>query len=123
MQVLSIYPDTDLLLRVLGGLLTPARSGSEPYELESVESLQAILGLHPGQIEHILHGLHSVLELRVYANGIRRVKPFHASFPEFLFDKSRAGRYYINREDINADIVRRTADLMRDYDTRKSSFG
>ena len=127
MQVLSIYPDTDLLLRVLGGLLTPFRSHLHEDGLESVESLQAILGLHPGQIEHILRGLHSVLDIQVSLNHTldltQRVEPFHASFPQFLFDQSRAGRYYINQESINADIVRGTADLMRDYDKRKPSLG
>ena len=118
MQILSIYPDTDLLLCVLGGLLTPVR-----HDTESVESLQAILGLHPGQVEHILRGLHSVLDIQVFADQTTHVKPFHASFPQFLFDKSRAGRYYIDQENVNADIVRRTADLMQDYDKRKSSLG
>jgi len=68
-QVLSIYPDTDLLLRVLGVLLTPFPSSPsfEPYELENVECPQAVPGLHPGQVEHILRGLHSVLELRLNA--------------------------------------------------------
>jgi len=77
MQILSIYPDTDLLLRVLGGLLTPVHSRFHVFE--SVESLQVILRLHPGQVEHILRGLHSVLELQVYFDRTRRVKPFHPS--------------------------------------------
>ena len=122
-QILSIYPDTDLLLRVLGVLLTQVRSLPHLHGLKSIDSLQAILGLHPGQVEHIFRGLRSVLELGDYDNPIQRVQPFHASFPQFLFDKSRAGRYYINQENINADIVRGTADLMRDYDKRKSSPG
>jgi len=42
MQILSIYPDTNLLLGVLGGLLTPVHS-AYIYPPESVESLQAIL--------------------------------------------------------------------------------
>jgi len=121
-QILSTYLDTDLLLRVLGGLLTPVRSRLHLYDLEGMESLQAILGLHPGQVEHILRGLHSVLAIQVSVDHTRRVKPFHASFPQFLFDESRAGRYYINQENINADIVRGTADLMRDYDKQKSSL-
>jgi len=112
-QVLSSYPDTDLLLRVLGCLLT----------IESVEYLQAILGLHPGQVEHILRGLHSVLDVQVSVDHTLQVIPFHASFPQFLFDKTRAGRYHIDEQNINADIVRGTADLMRDYDKRKSFLG
>ena len=122
MQVLSIFPDSDLLMRVLGGLLTPVRSGPHFQNLESVESLQVILGLHPGQIEHILRGLHSVLDIQVSVGHTLRVEPFHASFPQFLFDKSRAGRYYINQENINADIVRGTADFMRDYDKWETSL-
>jgi len=123
MQILSVYPDTDLLLRVLGGLLLPHpifTIGNYPHREESIP---AILGLNPGQVEHILRGLHSVLDIRVYTNYIERVEPFHASFPQFLFDKARAGRYYINEENVNADIVRGMADLMRDYDKRKSSLG
>jgi len=56
-------------------------------------------------------------------NYTRRVKLFHASFLQFLFDKSWAGRYYINQENVNAEMVRGTADLMRDYDKWKSSLG
>ena len=119
-QILSIYPDTDLLLRVLGGVLA-LDYFRFIYLLESMESVQAILGSHPGQVEHILCGLYSVLKLRVNTDGTRRVMPFHASFPQILFDQTRAGKYYINLENINADIVRGTADLMRDYDKRKSS--
>jgi len=121
-QILSIYPDTDLLLRVLGGLLAPISARIILNDREWVESLQAILGLHPGQVEHIFRGLHSVLDIQVSAVHILRVEPFHASFPQFLFDEARAGRYYINKENINAVIVRGTADLMRDYDKRKSSL-
>jgi len=122
MQVLSIYPDTDLLLRVLGGLLAPMPSRAVFNEWEWVESLRAILDLHPGQVEHILHGLHCP-RYPCFCQQTRRVKPFHASFPQFLFDKSRAGRYYIDLENINTDIVRGAADLMRDYDKRRSSLG
>ena len=122
LQVLSTYPDTDLLLPVLGCLLTSVRSQVRLYDPESVESLRAILDLHPGQVEHTLRGLHSVLDIQVSVDRTLQVKPFHASFPQFLFDKDRAGRYYINQENINADIVRGTADLMRDYDRRRSSL-
>ena len=123
-QILSVYPDTDLLLRVLGCLLTSVRFPVRLFKSESAESLRAILGLHPGQVEHILRGLHSVLDVRVSVNHTLRVKgPFHASFPQFFFDETRAGRYYINQENINEDIVRGTADLMRDYHNRKSSLG
>ena len=122
MQILSIYPDTDLLLRVLGGVITRVRSPLQSHDLDSVESLQAILGLRPGQVEQILRGLHSVLDIQVYDNHIEVVAPFHASFPQFLVDQSRAGRYYIDQENVNADLVRGMADLMRDYDKRNSSL-
>jgi len=122
LQVLSIYPDTDLLLRVLGGLLAPTRTRIHFNDREWVECLQAILGLHPGQVEHILRGLHSVLDIRVYVDHIRQAKPFHASFPQFLFDKSRAGRYHIDTQNIIADIVQGTADLIRDCDKRTPSL-
>ena len=123
-QILSAYPDTDLLLRILGGLLIPFLPlgfYSISFHLESVGSTQAILGLYPGQVEHILRGLHSVLDIQVYSDHVQVLKPFHDSFPQFLVDKSRAGRYYISKESITADIVRGTADLMRDYVKRRSS--
>ena len=91
--------------------------------LESVEPLQAILGLHPGQTEHTLRGLHSVIELQVDANYTRQAQPFCASFPQSLFVKNRAGWYCIDVENANADIVRGMADLMHDYDEQKSSLG
>ena len=122
-QILSTYPDADLLLRVLGAFLIPVGFLTHCYSPERVESLQAILGLHPGQVEQILRGLHSVLDIQISVDHTLRLKPFHASFPQFLFDTNRAGRYYIDKKNINADIVRGTADLMRDYDKWKSSLG
>jgi len=123
MQILSNYPDTCLLLRVLGGLLSPTRPGGFSYELGWVESLQAILGLHPGQLVHVLRGFHSVLDIQVsQVYHTLGITPFHASFPQFLFEQTRAGKYYIDTQNINADLVRGAADLMRDYDKRKSSL-
>jgi len=37
------------------------------HHLESVQSIQAILGLHPGQVEHILRSLHSVPDSKFMA--------------------------------------------------------
>jgi len=51
MQILLNYPDTDLLLRILGGLLSPTRPRGFHHEQGWVESLPAILGLHPGKLD------------------------------------------------------------------------
>jgi len=80
LQILSIYPDTGLLLRVLGGLLAPMRSRVLFKDLKWVESLEAILDK-----SSIFCVACIVLEIQVSANRILRVKLFHASFLQFLF--------------------------------------
>ena len=115
MQILSIYPDTDLLLRVLGSLLAPILSRI----LFNDQGVGGISTSHPGQVEHILRRLHSVfLSITPYESS-------HLMPPFFNFFSTRAGQedYYINQENITADIIRGTADLMRDYDKRESSLG
>ena len=124
-QILSTCPNRRLLLRMLGGVLIhTAEHRTVP---ESVESTQTLLGLRSGEGIVTLRGLHSVLDflptkVSPDTSSFAIVKPFHASFSEFLFDETRAGEYYIDQEMVHADMVWGAADLIRDYESRKSSI-
>jgi hypothetical protein len=127
-QILSISSNTELLIRVLGFLfvrnIKPLNGFLSSGE-ESMSYLEALLELRPGEIMLALRGLRSVLDFAPSQLGPildPKPKPFHVSFTDFLFDESRAGKYYIDRQGIRADIVRCTVDFIGNYAARRSVF-
>jgi hypothetical protein len=71
-----------------------------PQGSGTVDSVEIIYGLHP-EVLQTLRGLHSVLEFveeEQFGLKLTKVRSLHASFPEFLHDKDRAGTYYVDRE-------------------------
>jgi len=81
------------ILKVLGQLLVARHMLSEvdilgsPANSSSPKRLEAILGLNPGDIRRILTDMHSLLKIGAHSDDI---KILHASFPDFLLDKSRS---------------------------------
>ncbi|KAF8074137.1 hypothetical protein FPV67DRAFT_789138 [Lyophyllum atratum] len=99
-QILSANPNTDLLVQILG----PIFISSPPPEVTSISAYQpgmidSILGLQPGTARSVLGGMHSLLRVE------ETVKCFHASFRDFLFDKSRAGSFFIDPKRHHYDMA------------------
>ena len=98
-SVLSASPKSrlPLLKRILGFLPAFAR----------VSDVEVFLGLRPGQVNLTLRGLRSIVHLEVGG----RLRSFHASFPDFLFDPARAGDYHVDIEQWHADNFHRVFSL------------
>jgi len=91
-QVLSTCPRTDLVIRILKCLFFSDLLHSRI----TAETVETVLNLRRGEVKSTLRGLHSVLNIKQYSYRITHVKPYHASFLDFLSDPSRAGKYFIN---------------------------
>ena len=61
-----------------------------------------LMFLDPGEVECLLLDLASVVECVDMNTEIRML---HASFPDFLFDRSRSGEYYIDTSMMHAEIA------------------
>ena len=90
------------ILKVLGQLLIAHDMPSKddilrsPANSRSPKRLEAILGLYPGDIRRILTDMHSLLKIGSNSDDI---KILHASFPDFLLDKSRSQDFSVDLEE------------------------
>ena len=95
-QILSVYPSTVNIVQVLGIIIVFPKDRS-PMVLED------ILGMQEGELKLMLHGLSSLMEDGVTSNTI---PPFaHATFRDYLFDSSRSGQFYVNREEYDNQLT------------------
>ena len=89
------------ILKVLGQLLIARDMASgddalgSPANSSSPKRLEAILNLHPGDIRRILTDMHSLLKI---GTDWEDIKILHASFPDFLMDKSRSKDFSVDLE-------------------------
>ncbi|KAF8162569.1 hypothetical protein B0H34DRAFT_794372 [Crassisporium funariophilum] len=94
--ILDQVEETDEVLQVLS-LLILEQSSSEPKTMKLVETLFSH-GL--GELYRILFDLHSILYVPSFedaANPWRaQLRLFHASLGDFLMDRSRSGKYFID---------------------------
>jgi len=72
-----------------------------------VSTTEAFLGLRPGQLNLTLRGLRSIVDV-----DVGRLRSFHASFFDFLFDPSRAKYYYVDVEQWHASNFHRLFSLV-----------
>ena len=95
------------LLQVLGQLLIACEmpSGDDifgsPANSSSPKRLEVILGLKPGGIRRILTDMHSLIKIGSNSDDI---KILHASFPDFLLDKSRSQDFRVDLKEAHATL-------------------
>jgi len=106
-QILSQYPDSEVLVHTLGVVLLLGALLSSP-NVNSPAIIAAIIGFGEAKLHVVLRALQSVTEIRndpVFddaddnePNGtnIQLVKLSHRSFYDFLIDKARSGPYFID---------------------------
>lgn len=102
LEIFSALTDPPFTLRVLGALLLL----KSPL---SVDSLEDLLGLQPGDAFLALCNLHSVLRVPSSTDasaGDRQIHRFHASLGEFLFDAQRSREYHIESNTVQSDLAR-----------------
>jgi len=121
-QILSVYPDSAVLVHTLGVILVlevPPCSG----DVSTPAILATITGFGEAKLHVVLRALQSVTEIRndpVFddddddePNGttIRLVKLSHRSFHDFLTDRERSGPYFIDEELFGSRVLCRILEL------------
>ncbi|KAJ7899401.1 hypothetical protein B0H13DRAFT_796377 [Mycena leptocephala] len=102
-QVLAQVPDQPQLLEILTVITTELS-----YKPLSAISIEQLLELEPGEVQLVLRGLHSVINLPEDDND--GISTHHASFGDFLRDPTRAGIFYVggcqHRTDLSRHILK-----------------
>ena len=119
-QILSQYPDSEVLVHTLGMILV-LEDISE--NVNTLATIAAITGFGEARLHMVLRALQSVTEIQndpVFddaddnePNGtsIRLVKLSHRSFHDFLTDKARSGPYFIDEEFFGGQVLCRILEL------------
>jgi len=89
-----------LVLSVLDENHTPSWSGSLSHY--SPRFIERLLGLQIGSVRHFLFDLESLLTVD---DDNRNIRFFHASLPDYLFDKSRSGQFWLDTEMVYTDVA------------------
>ena len=102
------------ILKVLGQMLiardmpNSVDDFGSPANSSSPMRLEAILGLQPGDIRRILTDMHSLLKI---GTNLEDIKLLHASFPDFLMDRSRSNSFSVDLD--GARTIREANLLLR----------
>ena len=121
-QILSQYPDSQVLVHTLGVILVlEALPTSE--NVSSPVTIATITGLGEAKLHLILRALRSVMEIwtapvfddvddnEPNGTNIQWVTLSHRSFHDFLTDRARSGPYFIDKALIRAQVFCRILEL------------
>ena len=125
-QILSLYPDLELLVHTLGvilalEILSPLHL--QPGHLNSPALITVITGFGEGKVHRVLRALQSAMEIQKEPvfddasdnepNGthVQWVKLSHRSFHDFLTDRARSGPYFIDTDLFRGQILLRVLEL------------
>jgi hypothetical protein len=97
MGILSSVDDIKATLRLLGVLILATN-----LDPKSPEVVGKFMFLDPGEVQSLLLDLASVIECMDKDTKIRML---HASFPDFLLDRSRSEEYHIDSFLMHAEIA------------------
>jgi hypothetical protein len=125
-QILSLFPDFEILVHALGAILVLEDTSSSTYPSEyacSLAAIAAITGLGEAKLHLVLRALQSIVEVPTapvfddagdnQPNGtnIQWVKISHRSFHDFLTDEARSGPYFIDTELFVSRVLCRILEL------------
>jgi nucleoside-triphosphatase THEP1 len=77
----------------------------------TVQTLATLLGLTEERVHLLLEPLWSILHVQDGTHGL--VSPFHASFPDYLFDKLRSGGFHCEGTEHSEVLANYCFDLMK----------
>ena len=106
MHIFLAVADIEAVLKVFEVLLL------FPYlSSASIDDVEIFLCLMPGELQIILSDLHSVVDVpspqkQKNAFAIRHLRLFHASLGDFLLDKGRSGKLFIDAREAHAHMAR-----------------
>ena len=102
-QILSVYPRAVNIVRVLG--IINVSHG------ELAEVMEDIFGMEEGELKQVLRGLSSLMKDEDDDDYV--IPHFaHASLGDYLFDSSRSGPFYVNRQEYENQLTTRSFALI-----------
>ncbi|KAF9442038.1 hypothetical protein P691DRAFT_714735 [Macrolepiota fuliginosa MF-IS2] len=109
-QILLDIPADDLptTMRILGFLIHAIPSSS-------ASGIAEFFDLDLGKFYRLLERLHSVLHVPLADEFITRFSFYHASFSDFLEDRVRSGRFWLDRGAVNHDIAFQSLHRLEDH--------
>ena len=124
-QILSLYPDTNVLVRTLGVVLVLEALDENIYceYTISLAMIAVIIGFGEAKLRLVLRALQSITEIETELvfndaddnepNGttIQQVKISHRSFHDFLTDEARSGPYFIDKARFGGQVFCRILEL------------
>jgi hypothetical protein len=120
-QILSLYPNSEVLVQTLGVVLVLERSIFTGFNMTS--TIAMITGFGEAKVHLVFRALQSITENRTESvfddeddnepNGtnIQHVKLSHRSFHDFLTDKTRSGQYFIDVQLLGGRVLCRILEL------------
>ncbi|KAJ3986252.1 hypothetical protein F5890DRAFT_1641052 [Lentinula detonsa] len=125
MQILSAVQDEDkdIFLDIMAHLLKPGALYDIFYNKKDAFSIEGLFFLPKGKVQVLFFALHSVLVIP--KNDRENITIPHASFVEFLTDKKRSGKYYVDigpeaqHERIALYLIKRLVYLIKNNDRLK----
>ncbi|KAF8961845.1 hypothetical protein BDZ97DRAFT_1702956 [Flammula alnicola] len=120
-HILASLEVSDLVLQILRIVLMKSVQPTVDLPQSVIPFIQNLLGLGMGRVEFALKDLSSIVAIEE-----PDIKFLDASLPDFLMDKTRAGKFYPNSDKICVDLLRRcllwiseaTADGISNLDRR-----
>ena len=85
------------------------KSGPE-FLKDRISVVEAFWGYQPGDLQIILAGMHSVIFVPSSSQDNLRI--YHASLGDFLCDKSRSGRFFIDPPEAHARMAKRSVEYV-----------
>jgi hypothetical protein len=112
-SILSAAIDTERLEKQeVNDILLMLRTVVCVKEPMSVPALASLLDLTEEQVRFSLDPLRSILHVQDSTDGL--VAPFHASFPDYLFNKIRSGKFHCETSEHGEVLASHCFDLMKD---------
>ena len=68
--------------------------------------VEDFLLLRRGEVDIVLSDIHSLVSVPTSDNESGELRIFHASLPDFLLDRSRSGRFYLDKGEASTKITR-----------------
>ena len=103
-HIFSAVSDIEAVIKVFEILLL-----FQPLSGRPIDEVEKFLCLIPGELQITLSDLHSIIAVPLPQgndNVIRYLRLFHASLGDFLLDKARSGRLFIDVQDAHAHFAR-----------------
>ncbi|KAF9461636.1 hypothetical protein BDZ94DRAFT_803257 [Collybia nuda] len=112
-QILSMVPNSQLLVRILGYILLLAKKSQDETDYHSPVVIGSLLEVRTGDIRLTLRKMHPLLDVPVTDEA--GIQVIHASFSDFLFNRGRAGKFYVDSTKFHIQIALSCLKFMRSW--------